>query len=82
VRLVGLDREVGPHFWRSIARAALTNPGALEMIIGQAVMNANYARQARSYAAALREQVAEVERIGEKAFNRSKGATAAVAAAN
>jgi radical SAM superfamily enzyme YgiQ (UPF0313 family) len=71
VRLVGFDRKTAPHFWKSLARAAVSNPGALEMIIGQAVMNANYARQARSYVKALREQIAHVERVGEAEFNRS-----------
>lgn len=77
VRLIGLDREVGPRFWRALARAALTNPGAFEMVIGQAVMNANYARQSRSYVAALREQIAHIEQVGEGAYNRSMGARVA-----
>ncbi len=81
VRLIGLDRQVAPHFWKSMARAALTNPGALEMVIGQAVMNANYAKQSRSYVKALREQIAHVEKVGEHHFNRSMGATGAVATA-
>jgi radical SAM superfamily enzyme YgiQ (UPF0313 family) len=81
MRLVGLDREVAPHFWRSVARALLTNPGALEMVLGQAVMNSNYARQARSYAGALREQIADVERVGEGEYNRMMGAPAATASA-
>jgi len=81
VRLVGLDRETAPYFWKSIAQALRTNPGAVEMIIGQAVMNANYARQARSYVAALREHIAHVEKVGEQAFNRSMGAGVAAAVA-
>lgn len=76
VRLVGLDREAGKHFWKAIARAAVRNPGALEMVLGSAVMNANYARQSKSYAQALRAQIVEVERIGEAAYNRGMGATA------
>lgn len=81
VRLIGLDREAAPHFWKSMARAALTNPGALEMVIGLAVMNANYARQSRSYVKALREQIAQVEAMGEEAYNRSMGAKGKPAAA-
>jgi len=77
IRLVGLDPATAPHFWRSLARAAVTNPGALEMVLGQAVMNANYARQARSYVRALRSQITQVERMGETDFNRSMGAAAA-----
>ena len=70
LRLVGLDRATAPHFWRALARAAATNPGAIEMLLGQAVMNANYGRQARSYVDALREQIAQVERVGEAEFNQ------------
>ena len=66
------DRETAPLFWRALARAAVKNPGALELVIGQAVMNANYARQSRSYVEALREQIVEVERVGEAAFNASQ----------
>lgn len=77
VRLVGMDPEVGRYFWGSLGRALVTNPGALEMIIGQAVMNANYARQSRSYVRALRQQIAHVDAVGEPAFNRSMGAALA-----
>ncbi|MBI4952896.1 MAG: B12-binding domain-containing radical SAM protein [Myxococcales bacterium] len=73
-RLIGLDREFGPPFWRTLARALATNPGAFEMVIGQAVMNVNYARQSRSYVAALRDQIAEVEAVGEPAYNQRMGA--------
>lgn len=75
IRLVGLDPKAARHFWASLARALVTNPGALEMVLGQAVMNANYARQSRSYVGALRKQIAHVERMGEAEFNRSMGAT-------
>lgn len=77
VRHIGLERESARHFWPSVLRAAVTNPGALEMVLGQAVMNANYARQSESYVAALRAQVRQVEAIGEEEFNRRMGATAA-----
>lgn len=70
-RKMTADRETAPHFWRAFARAALSNPAALEVVIGQAVMNENYARQSRSYVAALREQITEVERMGEDAYNRA-----------
>lgn len=70
VRLVGMDRRSAPHFWKTIVKAILKNPGALEMILGQAVMNDNYARQAKPYVKALREQIAEVNRIGEAEYNR------------
>jgi len=75
--LVGLDPKTAGHFWKSLLRAALTNPGALEMVLSQAVLNANYQRQARSYVAALREQIAQVEQVGEPEFNRSMGAARA-----
>jgi radical SAM superfamily enzyme YgiQ (UPF0313 family) len=74
VRKVGLDREAAPHFWWAFLRAAVTNPGALEMVLGTAAMNANYAQQSRSYVKALREQIAHVQRMGEAEFNRSMGA--------
>ena len=79
VRDIGLDRRSARHFWPNVLRAAVKNPGALEVVLGQAVMNANYERQSRSYAAALREQIREVERVGEREFNRRMGATAASA---
>lgn len=77
LRLVGIDRHTAPRFWKALARAALTNPGAIEMVLGQAVMNDNYARQSRSYVKALREQIAYVEKVGEPEFNRSMGAARA-----
>jgi len=73
-RVMTADRETGPLFWKTLARTALQNPGALEMVIGLAVMNANYARQSRSYVAALREQIAHIDAVGEQTFNRSMGA--------
>lgn len=79
VKLVGLDREAGPHFWRSVLRALRKNPGALEMVLGQAVMNANYAKQSRSYVKALREEIVDVRRVGEVAYARARGATAIAA---
>lgn len=79
VRRIGLEPSTARHFWRSIARAALTNPGALEMLLGQAVMNANYRRQSQSYVKALRAQIAHVESIGEGEFNRRMGAAVATA---
>ncbi|MBK7859682.1 MAG: B12-binding domain-containing radical SAM protein [Archangiaceae bacterium] len=77
IRRVGLDREAAPHFWRSVARAALTNPGALEIVLGQAVMNANYRKQAGAYVEALRRQIAQVEAMGEGAYNQAMGAALA-----
>lgn len=64
-------------FWKALARAIATNPAAVEVVIGQAVMNANYAQASRSYVAALREQIAEVEAMGEDAFYRTMMAPAA-----
>jgi hypothetical protein len=75
VRTVGMDREAAPLFWRHLLKAAATNPGALEMVLGSAAMNANYHRQSRSYVTALRAQAAEVRRQGEGAYNRSMGAS-------
>jgi hypothetical protein len=66
---IGLDPGTRRYFWTALVRTLLTNPQALEMVVGQAVFQANYAIQARSYVRALREQVAEVRRVGEPAFN-------------
>jgi radical SAM superfamily enzyme YgiQ (UPF0313 family) len=77
IRRVGLDPESAPYFWKALVGAVVGNPGALEMILGLAAMNANYAQQSRSYVKALREQIAYVESVGEKEFNRSMGAVAA-----
>lgn len=70
-RRMTADRETAGYFWRALAHAALTNPAALEVVVGQAVMNENYALQSRSYVAALREQIADVEAMGEAAYNRA-----------
>lgn len=81
VRLLGFDRDMAPHFWKSLGRAVLTNPGAIEMVLGTAAMNASYLKQSRSYVRALREQIAEVERVGERAFNESMCASGLAASA-
>jgi radical SAM superfamily enzyme YgiQ (UPF0313 family) len=70
VRRIGLEPSTARHFWTDLARALLTNPGAVEVVLGQAVMNANYRRQSQSYVKALRSQLAQVESIGEQEFNR------------
>lgn len=74
VARIGLDLRLGLQFWKSLAAAALENPRALEAVIGLQVMNANYARQSRSYVQAIREQIRHVETIGEAEFNRRMGA--------
>lgn len=79
--LIGLSPRSGPGFWRGVARALFTNPGALEMVLSQSVLNANYAAQSRSYVLALRAQIAHVERVGEDTFNRTMGAARAQTAA-
>ena len=75
VRLVGLDRETAPLFWKTLARTLVTKPGAFEMVVGSAVMNANYHKQSKSYVRMLREQISRVEQVGERAFNQSMGAS-------
>lgn len=82
VRLVGMDRETAPYFWKTVARTLATKPGAIEMVIGSAVMNANYHAQSRSYVRMLREQIAKVQQVGERTFNASMGAAAAPEAAS
>jgi radical SAM superfamily enzyme YgiQ (UPF0313 family) len=76
VRQIGLDRQAGPYFWKSLVRAAVTNPGALEMVLATTAMNSSYERQSRSYVEALRQQIAYVDRVGEAEVNRSMGAVA------
>lgn len=69
---VGLDRETGPLFWRAVLGTALTKPAALEVVIGQAVFNWNYRKQAMTYVRALREDIALVERDGEARYNADR----------
>jgi hypothetical protein len=66
---IGLAPATRRHFWTALVRTLLTNPQALEMVVGQAAFQVNYATQARSYVRALREQIADVRRVGEPAFN-------------
>ncbi|MBS1150580.1 MAG: methyltransferase or Fe-S oxidoreductase [Myxococcaceae bacterium] len=75
VRMLGMDKETAYYFWRAIGRAALKNPGALEMVIALSVMNNNYARASKSYVTALRAQLVHLEQVGEQEYNRSMGAT-------
>jgi hypothetical protein len=77
MKLVGMDRQTAPYFWKTLALTLATNPGALEFLIGSAVMNANYGNQSKSYVKALREQIAHVQKVGEKEYNRSMGARVA-----
>lgn len=70
IKMFNADPEAMPYFWRSLAMTVIKNPGALQAVIGQAVMNVNYAQQSRSYIEALREEIAEVEKVGEEAFNQ------------
>jgi radical SAM superfamily enzyme YgiQ (UPF0313 family) len=70
VRSLHADPETERLFWRALARALVRNPAAVEIVVGQAVLNLNYAKQSRSYVSALRQQIAEVERVGEAELNR------------
>jgi radical SAM superfamily enzyme YgiQ (UPF0313 family) len=76
-RTIGLDPATRRYFWTALVRTLITNPQALEMVVGQAVFQVNYAVQAKSYVRALREQVADVRRVGEKAFNATRLAASA-----
>ncbi len=75
------DPERSRLFWRAFLRALVRNPAAVEIVVGQAVMNDSYLEASRSYVAALRAQIVEVERVGEEAFNRSMLGPAAPAMA-
>ncbi len=71
-RTIGLEPSTRRHFWTALARTLLTNPQAVEMVVGQAVFQSNYALQAQSYVRALREQIADVHRVGEAAYNAAR----------
>jgi radical SAM superfamily enzyme YgiQ (UPF0313 family) len=71
-RTVGLAPDTRGYFWRALARTLLTKPSAVEMVVGQAVFQAHYAQQARSYVEALHAQIDEVERVGEARFNAER----------
>lgn len=71
-RTVGMNPATRGHFWPALVRTVLTNPSAIEMVVGQSVFHINYAAQAKSYVKAVREQVAQVEAMGEAAFNASR----------
>jgi hypothetical protein len=81
VRTVGMDRETAPFFWKALARALATNAAAAELVLGQAVFNWNYAKQAKTYANAIREEIAYIERTGEEAYNAKRLLPRAAAAA-
>jgi radical SAM superfamily enzyme YgiQ (UPF0313 family) len=66
---VGVDLETGPRFWKMLAWTLATNPAAAEVVLGQAVFNWNYAKQARTYVKALHEEIAHVEQVGEPKYN-------------
>ena len=66
---VGADPETGPRFWKALAWALATNPAVAEVVLGQAVFNWNYAKQAATYVRALREEIAHVRTIGEPKYN-------------
>ena len=67
---IGVDKDVGPLFWKMLAKVAVTNPMAMEMAIGSAVMHYNYREQSKSYISALQEQIAYVEQMGESEYNQ------------
>ena len=69
VSTIGRDPETAPYFWKALGRTLVTNPAAAEVVLGQAVFNWNYAKQAKSYVRALREDIAEVHQMGEAAYN-------------
>ncbi len=59
-------RRGGGTFWGTLARVALTNPGALEAAAGLAVLRAGYAEQSRHYVGALERELARLDGIGEQ----------------
>ncbi|MGC4120341.1 MAG: B12-binding domain-containing radical SAM protein [Myxococcales bacterium] len=72
VATIGRDPETAPYFWKALAKTMATNPAAAEVVLGQAVFNWNYAKQARTYVAALREEIAKVHQMGEAAYNAKR----------
>lgn len=69
---IGRDRETGPLFWKALGKALLKNPAAAEVVLGQAVFNWNYAKQAKTYVVALREEIASIRQMGEAAYNAKR----------
>jgi radical SAM superfamily enzyme YgiQ (UPF0313 family) len=72
VTTIGRDPETAPYFWKALAKTMATNPAAAEVVLGQAVFNWNYAKQAKTYVRALREEIAQVNQMGEAAYNASR----------
>ena len=76
VRFVGLDNYsrllATPLFWKALARTMATNPAAAEVVLGQAVFNWNYAKQARTYVKALHMEIAKVHQMGEDVYNAQR----------
>lgn len=69
---IGRDPETGPLFWKALAKTMATNPAAAEVVLGQAVFNWNYAKQARTYVKALHLEIAKVHQMGEAAYNAQR----------
>jgi hypothetical protein len=78
---IGVNRSTRSHFWRAFAYTMLTKPSAIEQVISQAVLHSSYMVQAQSYIRALREEAADVERVGEAQFNAERLPPEPVAAA-
>ncbi|GMU59682.1 MAG: hypothetical protein AMXMBFR34_14450 [Myxococcaceae bacterium] len=66
---IGLKPGTAWLFWKTFFKALFTNPSAVEVMLGGAVFNAAYALQSKSYVEALRKNIAEVEAVGEEAWN-------------
>lgn len=67
--MMSRDEQTRRRFWPGFLKCLVQNPGILEVFLGQAVMNDNYARQSRLYVEALRQEIRQVEEVGEAQFN-------------
>jgi len=63
------DAPTRRRFWPALLKSVVQNPSSFEVVVGQAVMNDNYAHQSRLYVQALREEIRHVEELGEEQFN-------------
>jgi radical SAM superfamily enzyme YgiQ (UPF0313 family) len=75
---LGWRKETRKLFWKTFVKTLATGPLKLPALVTMAVMHDNYLRQTESYIQALEQQIAYVEKMGEKAFNEAMVAEDAV----
>jgi len=73
----GTARETRRHFWSALFKTLFTQPGALEVVIIQAVLHTNYSNRSKSYIEALVEEIENIHAVGETQYNAQMLPTAA-----